>query len=207
MAQLRQYTVYCHTNLINGKKYIGITKNSPKKRWGRNGIHYKKCTLFWKAIQKYGWNNFSHEILDTNLTEEEAIQKEREYIEKWNTMKFNGYNLTSGGEINKKISNEYRQHLKESHLGIKYSETTKKNMSKAKIGHIGYNCKSVWMCDKITHEKIKWFKNSLEAGKYVSNTPSASSHIRKVCCGQKPSAYGYFWIHDQIKGDNVYGNA
>lgn len=52
------WTVYVHTNLINGKKYIGITSMSPEKRW-RNGTGYT-CGAFKSAIAKYGWDGFSH---------------------------------------------------------------------------------------------------------------------------------------------------
>ena len=69
------YSVYKHTNKVNGKVYIGITYNKPEVRWGSNGIGYKR-QLFWNAIQKYGWDNFTHEI----LFESQAYQKEIELI-------------------------------------------------------------------------------------------------------------------------------
>lgn len=94
------YCVYIHTNKINNKKYIGQTQygDDPNKRW-RNGFGYKDCTYFYKAIQKYGWNNFEHEIIASNLTQEEANHFEELLIEKFETMSSDkGYNIKSGGE-------------------------------------------------------------------------------------------------------------
>lgn len=99
------YYLYCHTNKINGKKYIGISVQKPNRRW-RNGKGYKRCFKFQKAIDKYGWENFEHEILLTQLTSEEANQKEQEYIQKYNTIN-NGYNILIGG-FNKSQNNEIR---------------------------------------------------------------------------------------------------
>ena len=90
------YKVYCHINKLNGKKYVGITKTSLQKRW-RDGKGYKGSTKFYFAIQKYGWDNFDHEVLYENLTEKQAKEKEIELIKKWNT-KENGYNTSSGGD-------------------------------------------------------------------------------------------------------------
>ena len=59
------YTVYCHTNKINGKRYVGITKQKPETRWN-NGKGYS-TQYFKRAIDKYGWEEFTHEILFTNL--------------------------------------------------------------------------------------------------------------------------------------------
>ena len=61
------YTVYMHKNKINGKVYIGITSQQPVKRRWRKGSCYKNCNKFYKAIQKYGWNNFEHIILFENF--------------------------------------------------------------------------------------------------------------------------------------------
>lgn len=89
-----KYYVYMHINKIDGKKYIGITKNY-KKRW-QNGNGYSGQRRFYYAIRKYGWNNFKHVILEKNLTLEEAYEKEKEYIKKYDSM-YNGYNISEGG--------------------------------------------------------------------------------------------------------------
>ena len=93
------YTVYCHINKINGKVYVGLTSQPRvQDRWGKDGKGYQKCSYFWKAIQKYGWNNFEHIILEYGLTKEEANEKEKYYVTlyKANNRNF-GYNLREGG--------------------------------------------------------------------------------------------------------------
>lgn len=96
------WIVYKHTNTINQKSYIGITSRKPEDRWGNNGRNYRPCkgkySCFYNAIQKYGWENFSHEILENDLAYEKACEKEKYYISFYNTKAPNGYNLTNGGE-------------------------------------------------------------------------------------------------------------
>lgn len=90
-----KYFVYMHTNKINGKKYVGISKDY-KKRW-RGGSGYRSQKKFHSAILKYGWQNFKHQILEKNLTLEEAYKKEIEYIKEYDSI-YNGYNISSGGQ-------------------------------------------------------------------------------------------------------------
>lgn len=90
------YTVYKHIS-PSGKVYIGITSKEPHKRW-LNGRGYKNNIYFYRAIQKYGWDNFTHEILFENLSKDEACQKEIELIAEYksNNQEF-GYNISIGG--------------------------------------------------------------------------------------------------------------
>ena len=83
------YCVYIHTNKINGKRYVGqtINGNNINKRWS-NGLGYKTCTAFYRAIQKYGWDSFEHEIVASNLTKEEANNFEIILINKLNLLIF-----------------------------------------------------------------------------------------------------------------------
>lgn len=64
-----------HTSPTN-KYYVGITKQNPLKRWA-NGRGYCKNKHFYKAILKYGWDNFKHEIVFSGITKDEAIQREK----------------------------------------------------------------------------------------------------------------------------------
>lgn len=92
------YTIYMHKNKSNGKVYVGQTIQNPKDRW-KNGVGYKTCTKFYNAIQKYGWDNFEHIILEQKeMTQEEANSLEDFYIKKYNCLddKY-GYNITKGG--------------------------------------------------------------------------------------------------------------
>jgi group I intron endonuclease len=121
----KSYCVYIHTNKSNNKYYVGITCQKPKNRW-RNGNGYEIKTYFAKAIKKYGWDNFDHEIIASNLTEQEAKNFEIILIQKLNSNnpKY-GYNLTKGGD---------------GLSGFMISEKSKIKMSDAKKGlYIGKN--------------------------------------------------------------------
>ena len=134
MEEERVYRVYMHTCLKNNKKYIGITRQEPKKRW-KNGNGYCKSLFFHNAIKKYGWDNFKHEIILCNLTKEEAEMFEIEMIKYYKTQdrKF-GYNIDSGGGASKKHSEYTKLKMRKTKLGKVFSEEHKKNISKSKIG-------------------------------------------------------------------------
>lgn len=131
------YTVYCHENKINGKKYFGITKDEPKRRWS-GGHGYKRSRYFNFAIQKYGWENFDHKIVKDGLTKDEAFDLEKELIEKYKTTddRF-GYNISEGGQSGAAgvcQSEETREKRRTSMLGRKQSEETRRKMSEAAKG-------------------------------------------------------------------------
>lgn len=92
------YFVYLHLNKINGKRYYGITsEKKPEDRWRKGYSHNKHLE---GAIKQYGWDNFDHLIIASNLTKKEAEDLEVELIAKYNTNNPDfGYNLTSGGGV------------------------------------------------------------------------------------------------------------
>ena len=107
------YIIYCHINKINQKKYIGQTCQKPTKRWGYNGKNYEHNLYFYNAIQKYGWDNFQHIILEQNiLTQEQANKREKYWIKIYHSNdKEYGYNLTDGGNSNYSFNEQTRQKI------------------------------------------------------------------------------------------------
>lgn len=129
------YTVYKHISPSN-KVYIGITSRKPNRRWSA-GKGYDNNDYFTKAINKYGWNNFKHEILFENLTKEEAEEKEIELIAFYKSdVRQYGYNIQHGGSSRGKHSEETKRKIGEANKGRKpwsygnhHSEETKKKLS------------------------------------------------------------------------------
>ena len=91
--------IYKITNMINGKQYVGQTRNTIQERMRK---HFDKAknqndlTGIDAAIKKYGKENFAVEELCSCLNEDLDVQ-ERYYIAKYNTFEGEGYNLTPGG--------------------------------------------------------------------------------------------------------------
>ena len=139
------YVVYKHTSPSN-KVYIGITCQKPKKRW-KNGYAYRPHKYFYRAIEKYGWDNFTHEIVAEGLTKEQACQMEMDLIARYksNNPEY-GYNCSIGGEsgyngVHHPRSEEFRKHMSEIRMGkpsprkgIRASEETRRKMSESKKG-------------------------------------------------------------------------
>jgi group I intron endonuclease len=128
------YSVYAHTCPDN-KKYIGITRRNPKKRWNK-GKGYKSNYNFMLAIEKYGWDNIKHEILFENLTKEQAEQKEIELIKIYDTTNpNNGYNKDKGGNSIGRFTQETRQKISMLRKGYSPSKATREKISKALKGN------------------------------------------------------------------------
>lgn len=143
------FTIYMHRT-PSGKVYVGQTRIKPDRRW-LGGKGYRGNVYFTNAINKYGWNNIEHIILDTVQTQEEADTLEKAYILQFksNDPDF-GYNFAVGGvggvcphtdEWNGKISKsnklwyeqhpEYRQLISERMSGNSPTPETRQKMSKA----------------------------------------------------------------------------
>lgn len=89
--------IYKITNLINNKCYIGKTERTINERWHEHLKNRKKLNLpLYKALNKYGIENFTIEILEECPSQILDVQ-EIYWISKYNSC-INGYNCTQGGE-------------------------------------------------------------------------------------------------------------
>ena len=91
--------IYCFTNNINGKKYIGQTVRD-KERFKEHLTNNKQRID--KAIRKYGIFNFEYTILERISGASNDVHRaldflEKQYIEEFDTMIPNGYNVLPGG--------------------------------------------------------------------------------------------------------------
>lgn len=207
----------------NNKRYIGITGQNLERRWRKNGEGYKHHLYFWNAIQKYGWDNFKHEILYTDLTKEEAEQKEIELIEYYKSNNSDyGYNMSIGGESGSKgykYTDEQKKHMSEVHKGKKngmYGKRhTEETIEKNRVAHLKenlsegtiYKMKVAKMGKKRNPESIKKQVEvrsnkviCLETSVIYNGTKEAGrlnnidpSCISKVCRGERKTAGGFHW--------------
>lgn len=125
-----KYTVYKTTNLVNGKIYIGVHKQSkPKDYYIGSGAYFKR------AYKKYGRDNFSKEILFVYNSSSEAYSKEAELVTEEFVSKNDNYNLIPGGigGPGKKLSKEHIQAIIESKIGIPRTQEVKDKISKTRL--------------------------------------------------------------------------
>lgn len=181
---MRTYTVYKHTS-PSGKVYIGITNQPDINRRWQNGSGYRNQKRFYRAIQKYGWSNMKHEILQNGLSKEEAERMEIALIKQYraNDQQY-GYNIENGGNCLGTHSEETRKKIGDSQRGEKNhawgkpsprrgTKATPEHIEKNRLSHLG---KPGWNKGKKMSEeqkkKLKGLKRSAESCKKISEAKS-----------------------------------
>lgn len=144
MNDLRQYYIYCITNTINLKTYVGQTCRTIKTRWQEHNHLKSGCKKLQRAISKYGKNNFTIEILTTIKDLNSANFMESFFIKLFDSIN-NGYNIRPGGmnschsEHTKALMSLNRLGCKNGMYGKNHNEKSKKKISESRKGQIPYN--------------------------------------------------------------------
>ncbi len=127
--------IYKITNEVNGKSYVGQTTQDLSARWKQHLACDGHCIALTSAMKKYGTENFIIEEIYWAFSTEELLKKEKEFINNFNTLAPNGYNLTSGGEapVFSEITRQKMSRKKEKHSrwGKNHTEESKKKMSES----------------------------------------------------------------------------
>ena len=143
---MEDYKIYMYTNKINGKVYTGQTRRTLKLRAGSNGVMYKSCTIFYRAIVKYGWENFEPTILADGLSKEEANELEKYYISKYDSCNHDyGYNISNGGSEQEYAYKEvYCYELNGKYICSYKSLSDASIATGINIGHISQCCNGIY---------------------------------------------------------------
>ena len=172
------YYLYKITNLLNNKNYIGVTNRNPEKRFAEHKRQSSKSFIS-KAIQSDGVDNFSFEILLTEIEDKDISNLECEYIKKYNSLLPNGYNADLGGV-------EYHKH----------SDYVKQIISEKGKG----NKNSKYVADVLMYDKqgnlLNRFQTAREAARYLGNE-SKNVGINYCLNNKQKTAYGYIWKYDK----------
>lgn len=182
------WRIYKYTNIITGQSYIGQTTMNVNERAKKDGKGYGQGTPFREAIDKYSWSNFEQSILRLCTSQEEANQYERHFIEKYNTVYPNGYNLQSGGkkdtqhhELSKKKMTKSRSGKKRQpcseELKQKISKSVKESMTPKVRQLISERTKEA-MSKPEVREKFLEFCRTEDYRQMVSRSKKGNTNVR-----------------------------
>lgn len=215
--------IYKATNKINGKIYIGQTTKSLEERKKRHKQDSKRIdTYFYRAIQKYGWENFSWEVVQDNIQSIDELDRlEQYYIAYYNCFDNPsvGYNTQSGGhhfKLTQEECEKRRQRVMGKNnpmygkpgtwLGKHFSEEHKQHISEALSGKPrpavsgDKNPSAKKIINLDTKEIFGCIKDAVK--KYNISTNSLSRHLNgktKTCCGCTWEFYDINKNYDSIQ--------
>lgn len=161
------YEVYLIINQVNQMKYIGITCKGAHVRFEQhlaNAIQGNSRAPLHEAIREFGRESFTLSVLECDIPQDDARQRELYYIEQYHCSEPDGYNT-------------YRRGMG----GIRHSEEAKKNISEGLRGHIWSNTRNQHVRDAMTGRDYKqeWSNNLSKSrlGRYKSeNNPFFGKH-------------------------------
>ena len=171
--------IYKIENLINHKIYIGqTTKERPTDRFSqhrylaRHPEQETSISYLHRAMNKYGIENFSFEIVEL-CSEEELDEREIYWIKYYDSQnQEHGYNLADGG------------------LGCRGYKHTDEEIAKMRMIQ---NPEPILQID-LNGNILNEFVSAGEAGDYLGK--DSCSGIKRCCDGDKyKKAYGYIWIY------------
>lgn len=116
--------VYLVTNVLNGKRYVGLTAGSLVNRWDLHLSQSRRSRSrqpLHAAIRKYGVDSFRVETIEMCSSEDQLRERERHWIRELGTFiaEGKGYNATLGGD---------------GLLGYRHTDDAKRRMGEARRG-------------------------------------------------------------------------
>lgn len=211
--------IYKITNKIDNKIYVGQTIRDVEERWKDHLKKGSNCRYLKSAINKYGINNFEFKLVCITF-DNQLDDMEIKYIEQYNSLVPNGYNLRLGGnsgrhnaETKQKISETLKKRYKNGliclnnhRLGKPLSEITKKKISESLKGkHRSQETINKWNISRRKNKTIQFdmegnilnsFDSCKEAAEYIGTTKSS---ICNCCNGKSKTSMGFIWKYESIK--------
>ena len=201
------FIIYMHKNKINGKVYIGQTCQKPEDRW-KNGAGYKSSPHFYNAIQKYGWENFEHIILEQGeWTIDEANQKEMFYIDFYqSTNREKGYNTQKGGHYNETpVGTDGAVKWMKEHpeFGLARAADMLKWQAEHPEEALAFRLQNAKKAAEARRKPVRCIETGIvyeSASEAARNIPKTSqSKICMVCRGQRNTCGGFHWEYVNIE--------
>lgn len=203
--------IYCITNKVNGKQYVGQTVRTLEERYKEHIRN--KTSYLGKAIKKYGRENFTAEVIDSSLLIDDLNEKEIYWTKKLNTKIPHGYNLVDGGDntlgYNHTLEARMKMSMTKKRLGNmvgeknhfygkKHTEQTRATMSaawtderKKKLAEDSKIRNAINQAIKVRNVNTNEVFPSIKAA--AERYGIKATHISRVCRGGRKTTGGFKW--------------
>lgn len=201
--------IYCITNLINSKKYVGKTTTTIDQRWKEHCRDSRKQNIqkrpLYDAFNKYGIENFKIEEIEYIEDNSKLSDREIYWIKELNTHGHNGYNATDGGDG--KVLYDHNEIIELANLGYTrkqianklncHIDTIYKVLKAHGIKYRNGNAKLIAQYD-LAGNFIQIFFGSIDAQNWlidngITESKRANTIISKCCTGNIKTGFGYIW--------------